>query len=121
MVEGVIFEFYRGDTYSRDFSISGWSHSIDNVFFTVKENVANKRFCLQKKLGEGITLMDEENGIQVYNLSICSTDTDKLKTDVDYSFDIEIHSNVGNDTFKKTIIAGILRLKASATKVCNEC
>lgn len=122
MVEGTLFEFYRGDTYSRSFSVSGWGHSIDKIFFTVKENEANKRFCLQKTLDNGITLMDtKEDGTKTYNLFICCTDTDKLKTDVDYSFDVEIHSIVANDTIKKTIITGTLRLKASPTKTCNEC
>lgn len=122
MVEGALFEFCRGDTYTRDFSISGWSHSIDKVFFTVKENVNNKRFCLQKTLDNGITLVDEtEDGERTYNLAICCTDTEKLKTDIDYTFDIEIHSLVGEETIKQTIVTGIMRLKASSTKACNEC
>ena len=37
-MEGIKFEFYRGDTYTRDFTISGYESSIDNVYFTVKES-----------------------------------------------------------------------------------
>ena len=46
-MENVLFEFYRGDTYSRDFTIEGYTSPIDKVFFTVKENVEDKKPVLQ--------------------------------------------------------------------------
>lgn len=121
-MENVLFEFYRGDTYQRDFTVTGWSLSISDVYFTVKENIENKRFALQKKIGDGITLVSDEEGIKTYNLLISSKDTENMKIDTDYTFDIEIHSEgVDGEILKKTIITGTLRLKGSATKRCNEC
>lgn len=122
MLENILFEFYRGDTYQRDFTISGWSFPISKVFFTVKENTEKKNHVLQKTLDNGITLVSDEEGTRTYNLMICCTDTDQMKTDFDYTFDIEIHSDgLNGEVLKKTIITGIVRLKGSATKTCNEC
>ena len=122
MLENILFEFYRGDTYQRDFTVKGWSFPISKVFFTAKESVDKKNHVLQKTLDNGITFVDEENGVKTFNLKICCTDTDHMKTDFDYTFDIEIHSEgVNGEVLKKTIITGIVRLKGSATKTCNEC
>ena len=122
MLENILFEFYRGDTYSRDFTVTGWSSSISKVFFTVKEDINKKNHVLQKTLDNGITLVSDENGVQTYNLLICCTDTDHMKTDYDYTFDIEIHSEgAKGEMIKKTIITGVVRLKGSATRTCNEC
>jgi hypothetical protein len=118
----ILFEFYRGDTYQRDFTISGWSFPISKVFFTVKEDIEKKNHVLQKTLDNGITLVDEENGTNTFNLKICCTDTEHMKVDTDYVFDIEIHSyGLDGEILKKTILTGTLRLKGSATKRCNEC
>lgn len=116
------FEFYRGDTYTRDFDIEGWSLPITKMYFTVKDNVENKKPVLQKTLDNGLTLVDEKNGIRTYNLSICCTDTDNMKAGVDYDFDIEIHSpGTTEKVIKQTIITGKIKVKASSTKTCNEC
>lgn len=116
------FEFYRGDTYTRDFDIEGWSLPITKMYFTVKDNAENKKPLLQKTLNNGLTLVNEENGIRTYNLLIGCHDTDNMKTGVDYDFDIEIHSpGAESDVIKKTIITGKIKVKASSTKTCNEC
>ena len=88
-MEGVLFEFYRGDTYSRDFVITGYSLPISKVYFTVKENVEDKKASLQKTLNNGITLVEESEDTKAYNLLINSTDTDDMKADYNYVFDIE--------------------------------
>ena len=120
-MENAIFEFYRGDTYSRNFSISGWNKEITKVYFTVKENTENKQYVLQKRYGEGIFLLEENNDRITYNITIDSTDTDDLKTNFDYVFDIEIHSpGTTSIPIKMTIITGTFKLKASATRTCNE-
>lgn len=116
---GVKFEFYRGDTYSRDFIISGYSSSIDKIFFTVKENASDKKFVLQKILGDGITLVDEEKDTKTYNLLINASDTDNLKPDYNYSFDIEIQTN-SEPVVKRTIVTGTLRLTTDITRPINE-
>lgn len=122
MVTDVLFEFYRGDTYSRDFTLTGWSFPISKVYFTVKEKVEDKNAVLQKKLGEGITLVEETDEGKMFNLNICCTDTDDLKAEYEYVFDIEIQSTGEDGTvIKKTIITGTMNLIASSTRTCNEC
>ena len=122
IIKDAKFEFFRGDTYTRDFSVSGWSLDVSKVYFTVKEKEENKIPVLQKTLNNGITLVAEENGKRTYNLLICCNDTEKMKANKDYYFDIEIHSPGANgDVIKQTIITGILRLEASSTRACNEC
>lgn len=116
----VIFEFYRGDTYTRDFTVKGWSLPISDVYFTVKESVDHKRACIQKRLNDGIEVVDVAEEGTTFNLRIKATDTDDLKADVDYVFDIEIHSDTEEELVKKTIVTGVLRVQASATKTCNE-
>ena len=116
----VIFEFYRGDTYTRDFTVTGWSLPISNVYFTVKESVDHKKACIQKRLNDGIEIVDVTEDETTFNLRIKATDTDGLKADVDYVFDIEIHSDTEGELVKKTIVTGVLRVLASATKSCNE-
>lgn len=121
-MEDVKFEFYRGDTYSRDFTIIGWSKEISKVFFTVKENVEDKKAVFQKTLGDGIYLVEETDNSKTFNLTICCVDTDDLRKDYEYPFDIEIHSPTDtNIPIKKTIITGTLKVKASSTRTCNEC
>jgi hypothetical protein len=122
MITDVLFEFYRGDTYTRDFTLTGWGLPISKVYFTVKEKVEDKNAVLQKKLGEGITLVEETEEGKTFNLTICCTDTDDLKAEYDYIFDIEIQSIGENgDVIKKTIITGTMNLIASSTRTCNEC
>lgn len=117
----VIFEFYIGDTYTRDFTISGYSSEITEVYFTVKKSNADKRFVLQKTLEDGITLTEDtgtgEERVRTYNILIDADDTESLKADFDYSFDIEI---VSPNNIKKTIVTGIFRVNNTTTREYNE-
>lgn len=121
MIENALFEFYKGDTYSRDFTISGWNREITDVYFTVKENTDNKKYVLQKILNDGITIVDDTDGKSTYNIYIAATDTDHLKANTNYIFDVEILSK-GNDggIIKRTIIVGNLRVLADITRSYNE-
>lgn len=110
------FEFYRGDTYERQITITGWNKEIDSMYFTLKKKETDKEPILQKKLGDGIIKIDSEEDKQKYVLTINATDTDNFKSDTDYVFDIEIIS--GN--IKKTIVKGTLTLKSDITKTINE-
>lgn len=121
IVTNANFEFYIENTYSRDFTISGWSLPIDKVFFTVKENEKDKRAVLQKTLNNGITLVSEENGVRTYNLIIENTDTENMKTDYDYFCDVEIQSpGADGKVIEKTIIVGTLKLNSNSTRNYNE-
>jgi len=125
-MNNVIFEFHIGDTYTRDLTIDGYSAEISNVFFSVKNNNADKRVILQKKLDDGITLTDvvydgDTIVSRTYNILINATDTERMKTDYEYPFDIQINTpGVGTDVIKKTIISGIFRLTDATTRVYNE-
>lgn len=126
-MEDVIFEFYIGDTYTRDFTISGYTDTIDDVYFTIKKNDLDKKFLIQKILNNGITLTDiqyEDDGETIksrtYNLYLNAVDTESLKPDIEYPFDIEIVTNKDNDTLKKTIIKGNVVLTSATTRVWDE-
>ena len=122
-MKDVIFEFYIGDTYTRDLEISGYSAEITQIYFTVKKSNKDKHSVLQKKLNDGISLVDiqydgEGNILsRTYNLLIDSDDTEDLQPDFDYSFDFEI---VSPNNIKKTIITGIFRVTNTSTRKFNE-
>ena len=115
-------EFYRGRTYSRDFTINDFTDQVDDIKFTACENPANKHYCLRKSLGKGIEVVDtgtNEDGTTytTYNLTIEATDTDHLKANFEYGYDIVLYS--GND--KHQLIEGKINLLSTFTKSCNEC
>lgn len=121
MIENAKFNFRKGDTYSRDFTISDYEFDIDKVFFSVKNNSSDKRVVLQKTLDNGITLVSDEEGVKTYNILIDATDTDNMKVGYDYFFDIEIYTTiVGGSAIKQTPIVGTLTLKEIATDTANE-
>lgn len=125
-MENVLFEFYIGDTYTRDFTIEGYSSPIDFMYFSVKKNNKDKRVVLQKTLDNGITLTDviydenEDPVSRTYNILINADDTEGLATDYDYPFDIEIVTTLIPHSIKKTIMSGTLRLKEATTRNYNE-
>lgn len=126
-MKDVKFEFYIGDTYTRDFIINGYSDTISDVYFTVKKADDDKKFVLQKTLDNGITLTDvqyDTDGTTIisrtYNLLLNADDTETLKPDVEYPFDIEIITPKDNEDVKKTIIKGVLVLSSATTRVWDE-
>lgn len=126
-MKDVVFEYYIGDTYTRDLTITGYSAEITEMYFSVKKNNKDKNTVLQKTLDNGITLVDiqydDEGNIvsRTYNLLIEANDTEELRPDFDYSFDIEIVSpGVDNNDIKKTIITGIFRVNNTTTRNYNE-
>lgn len=126
-MKDVVFEYYIGDTYTRDLTITGYSAEITEMYFSVKKNNKDKNTVLQKTLDSGITLVDiqydgEGNIVsRTYNLLIEAEDTEDLKPDFDYSFDVEIVSpGVDNNDIKKTIITGIFRVNNTTTRNYNE-
>lgn len=126
-MKDVVFEYYIGDTYTRDLTITGYSAEITEMYFSVKKNNKDKNTVLQKTLDNGITLVDvqyddEDNIVsRTYNLLIEANDTEELRPDFDYSFDVEIVSpGVDNNDIKKTIITGIFRVNNTTTRNYNE-
>lgn len=104
-MEKINFKFIKGDTYSRGFTIEGFDYAINQVYFTVKSKTSDKNYVIQKTLTRGIE-QDTENPKR-YILTIEADDTNDLKVNYDYVFDIQI---VG-DSVKKTIIGGYLKLE----------
>lgn len=119
MVENELFEMFIGNTYSRDFNVYNFPVNISQVYFTVKENDKDKRYKLQKKLNNGITLVEEEEGKVVYNLLINPADTEGLKVNYNYSCDVTVVANTVPQV-KKTIITGTFRVIDHTTKYYNE-
>ena len=122
-MNNVKFEFYKGRTYTRDFTIVDYTDAVTEMYFTVCDNPNNKNYCLRKSLSNGgITVVDtgtdeEGNSYTTYNLTIEATDTDHMKTNVEYGFDIALISG----TKKLQVMTGTLMLNDTYTKTCNEC
>ena len=112
MINDAKIEYVKGDTYSRDFTISGYEEDIDNVLFSVKNNDSDKRSVLKKSLDNGITLVSDEDGVKTYNILIDANDTDDLKVEYDYYFAIKIFTNETNNDIETTIIKGTFTLSA---------
>lgn len=120
MIEDAKFEFRKGDTYSRDFTISDYEFDIDKVFFSVKNTSSDKRVILQKTLNNGITLVSDEEGVKTYNILIDAIDTDNMKVGYDYFFDIELLTETTDKDIKQTPITGTLTLTETSTQTWNE-
>lgn len=95
--------YVKGDTYSRGFTIEGYELPITQIYFTVKERSSDKEYVLQKTLNNGI----EADTSTRYVLTIEADDTNDLKTNYQYVFDIQIVMG----TTKKTIIGGYFKLE----------
>lgn len=119
-MENVMFEFYIGRTYTRDIKIT-WNRDIEQIYFTIKEDVQDKKYIMQKTLSKDIELADKDVDDEgrkyfVYNIFIHATDTDMLEINKKYVFDIVVVSG----EIKQTIVTGYLKLKGTATATNNE-
>lgn len=120
MVTGILFELYRGDTYTRDLVISGFDYDIDELYLTVKKNETDKNYVIQKTINNGISIVDIENGVYTYNILFDSIDTENLDINKNYYFDIKLVSKINRKIFKKTLVIGNLFLKNNITRPRNE-
>lgn len=115
------FNFVRGTTYSRNFNISNYPYSIDEIYFTVKESETDRLPVFRKKLGSGITrILTEEEGVNAYNLLINSASTENLKINKPYYFDVKVITRNPENTIKKVVIKGTMTLEANITRAFNE-
>ena len=103
-MEKINFNFVKGDTYSRGFTIEGIEQPIKEIYFTVKEKSTDRNYALQKRLTQGIEL--DQNVSNRYILTIEADDTNNFKVNYDYVFDIQIVT----DSIKRTVIGGYLKL-----------
>lgn len=100
-MEKVNMSLYKGQTYQRNLTITDPPYEITQIYFTVKDNITSKNVTLQKKLGDGIELMDIEDNVYTYLITIDSSDTNELKSGT-YGYDITVKSN----DIKEPIIMG---------------
>lgn len=118
------FEFFIGNTYERNITISNYDDDIDEMYFSVKKSDSDKRVVLQKTLDNGITLMSDETiddvRYRTYQLVIDSDDTEGMKPDVEYPFDVKIVTIKDDNEIKETIVKGNVTLSAATTRVWNE-
>ena len=118
------FEFFIGNTYERNITISNYDDDIDEMYFSVKKSDSDKRVVLQKTLDNGITLMSDETiedvRYRTYQIVIDSDDTEGMKPDVEYPFDVKIVTIKDDNEIKETIVKGNVTLSAATTRVWNE-
>lgn len=125
-MKDVRFEFYIGDTYSRDLIIQGYSRVIDEMYLTVKKEDDDKDYLIQLTLGNGIELTDivyDTDGTTIlsrtYNILFYPNDTEgniTMYPEREYPFDIEIVS----DDIKQTIMKGVVFLNSATTRRWDE-
>ena len=108
------FNFIRGNTYSRNFTINNYSKKIDDFSKTDNKPVISKKF------GRGIAIVEETENSKTFNLTIDSKDTDYLKSDSPYYFDFKIVTLTDAEPVKTTIITGTMTLEEDVTRVFNE-
>lgn len=111
------FSFVRGDTFSQNVTICNCLEDITEIYFTVKETYEDKNPVIQKTLTTGgITFLDKTDEETKYNILINATDTDLMKVNTEYLYDLELVSG----TIKKTILKGTITLEADVTRTINE-
>lgn len=110
----MLIEFPRGDYKSISITISGYAGTIEELYFTVKENANSKNVLLQKKIGNGIEYSED---IKKYVLKFEPQDTDNLEMNKIYGFDFEIVAE--NKKLKKTF-TGQFHLTNEYTHVEDE-
>lgn len=109
-MEKVNIELYRGQTYQRNIVISNFKGTITKMYFTVKEDTDSKTVVLQKKINDGIKLMDvDKEGNLIYLLNLLPKDTENLKTDFNYGYDITVIAD-GDNYIKEPIVMGNFRV-----------
>ena len=111
------FSFWRGDTFSQNITIKNCLEDITEIYFTVKETYDDKKYVIQKTLKKGgiVYLDTTEDGVK-YNLLINATDSDLMKVDTEYVYDMQVVS----ETTKVTVLKGTITLEADVTRTINE-
>lgn len=111
------FSFIRGDSFSRNVTIKNCLDEITEIYFTVKETFDDKIATIQKTLSTGgIVFLEETEDEKKYNVLINATDTDGMKVDTEYVYDMQIVSG----TTKTTVLKGTITLEADVTRTINE-
>ena len=103
------FRLIRGDSFSFDMVVSDLEDSIDDIFFTIKEEKDDLNYLIQKSLSNGdIQLV--ENFDNRFNIKLNAQDTQDWQPK-QYYYDLEIRTE--NDVY--TILMGIIDIKMDVT------
>ena len=110
----------RGDTGKYKINLVNQNNSQiilgdgDQLYFTMKESYENKDFVIQKYIGNGITLGDDNK----YHLLLNSEDTDGLDFK-NYVYDVAVV--IGSEVKQKTTVKrGNFKIDYEVTHVGNE-
>ena len=138
------FNFVRGTTYSRNINLTDYGANIDEMYFTVKESETDRIPVIKKSLNNGIfpiipdTVIEEEtqeeqdeeqeesedeseeSNVKSFNLIIEADDTETLKLNKPYPFDIKVITYTDGNPVKKVIVRGTMTLSANVTWKTNE-
>ena len=142
------FNFVRGTTYSRNINLTDYGANIDEMYFTVKESETDRIPVIKKSLNNGIfpiipdTVVEEEpteeepqeeqeeqeesedeseeSNVKSFNLIIEADDTETLKLNKPYPFDIKVITYTDGNPVKKVIVRGTMTLSANVTWKTNE-
>lgn len=138
------FNFVRGTTYSRNINLTDYGANIDEMYFTVKESETDRIPVIKKSLNNGIfpiipdTVIEEEtqeeqdeeqeesedeseeSNVKSFNLIIEADDTETLKLNKPYPFDIKVITYTDGNPVKKVIVKGTMTLSANITWKTNE-
>lgn len=101
----------RGDTYSIGFKVEGLNQELNSVYFTCRDNLTDESNVLfQKKLEDGITLIEQQEDIYSYNVRVAPEDTRNIQSGI-YYYDLQI--NINEDIF--TIMRGKFIIEQDCT------
>lgn len=103
-MEKINFSFVKGDSFVKGFTLDV-NQEIEEMYFTVKEKTSDKNYVIQKTLTTGI--LKDPKSTNRYILKLRAEDTNDLKVNYDYFYDIQIVTSA----MKKTIMGGYLTLE----------
>lgn len=106
-------QYYKGDTYALKITFKNVTQDLTTAFFTVKENVDDETPLIEKSLGSGIELIDENfyRNEVIYKLQLQTEDSVNLQADFQYLYDLKV--SVGNVV--KTVISGVFIVRHCVT------
>lgn len=106
-------EMVRGDTFSFKIEIDGLTTDLTSASFSVKKNIDDVNYVLQKTLSSGITKNAtlSTDTKRVYDITVASTDTNSLAYG-DYYYDLQLAT--ATETF--TPIRGAFKINWDITR-----
>lgn len=108
--EPIHLDMIQGDYTCGSVELTNYPMKFDKAWYTIKRNVDDKDFVVQKKLGEGIELQDRNDSRFIYTVALYPEDTENLEPGM-YSYDIRVQINDS----KFTVMWGNINILPSVT------